>query len=202
MIRIITIIWIMLTYSNCRQSNPKNDLGLKNSIHKVIPESDFPKFDTGNDPVIVVRPTEVDTLELARLSDPLKAIAIYYLTISRMLCDEKTGILTIGLEPGHQVSKNEKILMKKYLPKDSIVDIINNAQSSFFPYSAARITNFEYLTIINCEDTIIVDYSLQFANDTDCYVKGPDYFCLMKINLKHLKETPFCFLISNKPIAF
>ena len=183
----------MLTYSNCRQSNPKNDLGLKNSIHKVIPESDFPKFDTGNDPVIVVRPTEVDTLELARLSDPLKAIAIYYLTISRMLCDEKIGTLTIGLEPGHQVSENEKILMEKYLPKDSIVDVINNAQSSFFPYSDARISNFEYLTIINREDTIVVDYSLQFVNDTDCYVKGPDFYLLKENKFKAIKRNTFLF---------
>jgi len=128
-------------------------------------------------------PGYIDTTEIRKLNEPLKALTAFYAAMGGTMCDGENCKLTTALGLGKQGSHKHKALIKIYFPNDKVAETLLKQNCYLRPSGASTFSDFQYLTIIDFGDTIKVDYNLMYYNHGDIeWTEGPDIY-LFKDNV-------------------
>jgi hypothetical protein len=110
---------------------------------------------------------EINQKDIEKLNEPLRALAAYYSALWGSNCNRDDSCdLTTALGLGKQNSVEHKELLKKWLPKDSVVKKMIN-QDCFVGISGANhFCDYDFLKFEQRQDTLIVNYQ------SNCYDTG------------------------------
>jgi hypothetical protein len=123
-------------------------------------------------------PGDIDTKEIKRLDEPLKALAAFYSAMGGTMCNGDSCELTTELGLGRQGSEQHQSLIRKYFPNDKAAKAVLAQDCYLRPSGASSFSDYEYLTISLSGDTARVSYTLayydrgesSFTKSTDIYL--------------------------------
>lgn len=104
----------------------------------------------------------IDTNEIKKLSEPLKAMAALYSSMAGTSCDTTTCELTTALGLGDQRSEAHKSLIKKYFPNDKVAKVVVKQDCILSRAGSSDFSEYAYLTITSVKDTVEVYYKVDF----------------------------------------
>ncbi|WP_294283574.1 hypothetical protein [uncultured Chryseobacterium sp.] len=157
---------------SCSKNNTKEETALKSSdtVMTVPPEKD----DTPAEEMKELSKTEtyrlvpgskegpgtIDANDIAKLSEPLKAIAALYSGLGGSGCEEGSCGLTTALGLGKQGLQAQKDLVKKWFRKDAAAEQLIEQNFYQAPSSSSNFSDFKYLNFEQKGDTVTVNYNL------------------------------------------
>ncbi len=104
-----------------------------------------------------------------------EALSAFYAAMGGSNCYKDYCDLTTALGFGKQGSEEHKSIIKKYFPNDTVAALVIKQNCYLRPSGASYFSDFEYLTITNKGDTVIVDYKLmQYSHGKTKWTEGPD----------------------------
>ena len=122
-------------------------------------------------------PGQIDPTTIEKLNKPLKALTAFYSAMGGTMCTGEYCDLTTALGLGKQGSKRHKNLIKMYFPKDKVAEIVLKQDCYLRPSGASTFSDFEFHTIFDKGDTVMVDYNLMYYNSGEImWTKGPDKY--------------------------
>lgn len=139
-------------------------------------------------------PGDIDTSEVEKLSEPLRAIAAFYAAMGGTMCTGETCDLTTALGLGKQGSQQHKELIAAYFPNDKVAETVLQQNCYLRPSGASTFSDYEYLYIINLGDTVKVDYSLfSYNRGEETRESGPDVYLFTEQKFSKLKRAIWKF---------
>ena len=134
-------------------------------------------------------PGDIDTNEIKKLNEPLKAVAAFYSSMGGTMCDGETCELTTALGLGKQGSDLQKNLIKSYFPDDKAAKTAIAQDCYLRPSGASTFSDFQYLTLVTRMDTVKVLYVLmRYDHGKSDWIKGPDIYLLQNNKFKTIKR--------------
>ena len=134
-------------------------------------------------------PGNVDSTEVSRLPEYLKALAALYSSVGGSMCNGETCELTTALGLGKQGSDLQKSLLKKYFPNDKIAELVLKQDCYLRPSGASSFSDFQYITITQQGEKVTVDYNLYYySRGKTGYTRGPDSYLYKDHVFKKLKR--------------
>ncbi len=192
--KLTATILLSFILTSCGQTISKEKSVAKNDIYKIILRTEMP--DPEKDPdtgelYTTEIPGEIDTTTIEKLNEPLKALTAFYSAMGGTMCSGEYCDLTTALGLGKQGSDSHKNLIKKYFPKDKVAETVLKQECYLRPSGASSFSDFEFLTITDKGDTVIVDYNLMYYNrgeiewteGLDIYLFNDNKFEKVKRNL-------------------
>jgi hypothetical protein len=118
-------------------------------------------------------PGDIETNTVENLKEPLKGLTAFYSALGGSYCSNDSCDLTTALGLGKQGSNAHKKIIKKYLPNDSVAELLIRQDCYLRPDGASSFNAYEYLTILVVGDTIKADYNLWSYDhgDIKCHKK-------------------------------
>lgn len=181
----------ILTLFSCSKNNNKEEPVLKSSDTVVIapPEKDRTPVEeikeqskTGTYRLITGAKDShgtINTDDIAKLPEPLKAIAALYSGLGGSGCEERSCGLTTALGLGKQGSQAQKELVKKWFQKEAAANQLIEQDFYQTPNSSSNFSDFQALNFEQKGDTVTVNYSLMtYSHGETGYIKGPDQFII------------------------
>ena len=139
-------------------------------------------------------PGEIDTTTIEKLNEPLKALTAFYSAMGGTMCSGEFCDLTTALGLEKQGSEKHKNLIKKYFPNDKVAEAVLKQNCYLRPSGASTFSDFEFLTIIDKGDIVIVEYNLMFYNREKIeWTKGPDKYLFKDNKFENLKRNLWTF---------
>lgn len=124
-------------------------------------------------------PGDINTSDINKLSEPLKAIAALYSGLGGSNCNDGNCELTTALGLGKQGSKEQKDLVKKWFAHNKAADQLIGQDFFQPPNSASNFSDYQYLTFEKNGDTITVNYDLlAYSHGETSHIKGPDTYVI------------------------
>jgi hypothetical protein len=118
---------------------------------------------------------DIDTNEISKLDEALKAVAALYSSMAGTSCDTTTCELTTALGLGDQGSEAHKSLIKKYFPNDKVAKAVIKQDCYLSRAGSSNFSGYEYLTLTKTKDTVTVYYKVDFYNHgEDSMIKNYD----------------------------
>ena len=138
---------------------------------------------------------DINKAVIKKLNEPLIALAAFYSAMGGSRCDGEYCDLTTALQLGSQGSKIHKDLIKKYFPNDKVAETVL-AQDCYLRRSGATsFSDYEFLTLIDKGDTIIVEYNLMsYHRGEHKWTKGPDSYLFKDNKFKKIKRNLWSFV--------
>lgn len=134
-------------------------------------------------------PGDIDTTVIEKLTEPIRALTAFYAAMGGTMCDGENCELTTALGLGKQGSEQHKNIIKKYFPADKVAETVLKQDCYLRPSGASTFSDFEYLTVTDLGDTVIVDYNLIYYNRGDGdWTKGPDTYLFKDNTFKKIKR--------------
>jgi len=131
----------------------------------------------------------IDTTEIKRLDDPLKALTAFYSALAGTNCDTSTCDLTTALGLGTQGSDAHKALIKKYFPNDKLAKEVVAQNCYLRPDGASTFSEYCYLTITTSKGEIKVDFKVYFYDHgNDSYLTRQDTYLFQNHIFKVVKR--------------
>ena len=96
-----------------------------------------------------------------------KAIVALYSSLGGTNCYDLKCDLTMALGLGEQGSDKHKNILKTYFPDDPLVKTIINGQFYISSSSSSNFSEYNYLSIVQKGDTIVVPFELMFYSHGD-----------------------------------
>ena len=132
---------------------------------------------------------EIDTAQIQKLDEPLKAMAALYSAMGGTNCDGQKCELTTALGLGDQESDAHINLIKKYFPDDKVAKAVTGQHCYLRPSGASTFTEYEYLILRQTADTVVVTYiRAAYDHGKMSYIKGPDIYFYSQGRFKMLKR--------------
>jgi len=193
---IATILFIFI-FTNCGQSTPKEKAVSKNDTYKIILKTEMSEPekapDTGERYTTEI-PGKIDITTIEKLNEQLKALTAFYSAMGGTMCNGDYCDLTTALGLGKQGSDKHKNLIRKFFPNDKVAEAVLKQDCYLRPSGASTFSDFEYLTIIDKGDTIVVDYRLMFYNRGEIkWIKGPDIYLFKDNKFEKVKRNLWTF---------
>jgi hypothetical protein len=189
--RIASILFFFILTS-CGQTIPKEKSVAIKDTYKIIlrTEMTVPEKDPDTGELYTTEvPGEIDTSTIEKLNEPLKALAAFYSAMGGSLCNGEYCDLTTALGLGKQGSKNHKSLIKKYFPNDKVAETVLKQDCYLRPSGASTFSDYEFLTIIDKGDTVLVDYKLMYYNRGEIdWIEGPDLYLFKDTKFEKVKR--------------
>lgn len=134
-------------------------------------------------------PGDINASDISKLTEPLLAVAAFYSGLGGTNCTGEECDLTTALGLGKQGSTEHKNIISKWLPRDKAAQQVVSQDCYQRPSGASSFSDYEYLTLEQTGDTIIVKYSLMYWNRGDTKdIKGPDKYLISGNSLTTLKR--------------
>lgn len=134
-------------------------------------------------------PGEIDTLAISGLNEPLRAIAAFYAAMGGSSCNGEECELTSALGLGRQGSEQHKKLLRDYFPGDKVAALLISQDCYLRPSGASTFSDYEYLTIRDAGDTVLIDYRLMYYNQGEVeWLEGPDSYLFRDQKFMKLKR--------------
>jgi len=139
-------------------------------------------------------PGDIDTTVTKKLTEPIRALTAFYATMGGTMCDGENCELTTALGLGKQGSDSHKNLIKKYFPKDKVAEAVLKQNCYLRPSGASSFSDFEFLTITDKGDTVLVDYKLMYYNRGEIeWTEGPDIYVFKDGIFEKIKRNLWTF---------
>jgi hypothetical protein len=133
---------------------------------------------------------DIDTSEINKLNEPLRALTALYSALAGTECDTSTCELTTALGLGSQGSEVHKSLIKKYFPADKLAKNLIIQDCYLRPGGASTFSEYAYLTITQTKDTFKVNYKVNFYDHgNDSYTKRLDVYLLRNNQFKAIHRS-------------
>lgn len=195
--KLIAIILFAFLLTSCGRTIPKEKSVSKNDTYKIILKTVMPEPekdpDTGELYTTEI-PGEIDTTTIAKLNEPLKALTAFYSAMGGTMCSGEFCDLTTALGLGKQGSEKHKNLIKKYFPNDKVAETVLKQDCYLRPSGASTFSDFEFLTIIDKGDKVVVDYNLMIYNRGKIeWTKGPDIYLFKDNKFEKMKRHLWTF---------
>lgn len=193
---IAIILWSFLL-PNCVNNIKKEKSITKNESYSIIKKLEL--IDSQKNPnTEELYNTEIaekiDTNTIGNLNEHLKALAAFYSAMGGTMCSGDFCDLTTALGLGKQGSENHKKLIEKYFPNDKVAEVVLKQDCYLRPSGASTFSDFEFLTIIDKGDTVIVDYSLIVYNRGEIeWTTGPDIYLYNGYDFQKIKRNLWTF---------
>lgn len=195
--KLIAIILFSIILTSCRQTIPKEKLIAKHERYKIILRTEIPEPEKDPETGEIYNteiPGEIDTTTIVRLNEPLKALTAFYSAMGGSYCSEEFCDLTTALGLGKQGSDRHKNLIKKYFPNDKVAETVLKQDCYLRPSGASTFSDYEFLTITDKEDTVLVDYKLMYYNQGEItWREGPDIYLYQDNKFNKLKRNLWTF---------
>ncbi len=195
--KLSSIILLYFILSGCGQSIIKEKSYVKYDQYKIIlsKEMSEPEKDPETGEVYTTEiPGEINTTTIEKLNEPLIALTAFYSSMGGSNCSGEFCDLTTALGLGKQGSDRHKNLIKTYFPNDKVADTILKQDCYLRPSGASTFSDYEFLTIIDKGDTVLVDYKLMFYNRGDVtWTEGPDIYLFKDNKFKMVKRKLWAF---------
>ena len=195
--KLIATILFSLILTSCGQTIQKEKSVAKNDTYKIILRTEMsePEKDPDTGELYTTEiPGEIDTTTIEKLNEPLKALTAFYSAMGGTMCSGEYCDLTTELGLGKQGSDKHKSLIKKYFPNDKVAKTVLKQNCYLRPSGASTFSDFEYLTIVDKGDTVIVDYNLMSYNRGEIeWTKGPDIYLYKDNKFEKLKRNLWTF---------
>ena len=195
--KLLTTILLTFTLTSCGQTIPKEKFVAKNDQYKIILRtemSEAEKDPTTGEIYTTEIPGEIDTTTIQKLSEPLKALTAFYSAMGGTMCSDEHCDLTTALGLGEQGSEKHKNLIIKYFPTDKVAKAVIEQNCYLRPSGASTFSDFEFLTIIDKGDTVVVEYNLMIYNRGKIeWTKGPDIYSFKDKKFTKLKRNLWTF---------
>lgn len=132
----------------------KKDIDTKKYILISLVEKEIPGFKKK------IKLAEINKVDVAKLSEPLKALAAYYSAFAGNNCDKDNCELTSALGLGVQGSDEHKALIKKWFRNDKVANKLI-AQNCFqSPNGSSNFSNYRSLVFEVKNNTININFSI------------------------------------------
>ncbi|GEN76747.1 hypothetical protein CHA01nite_24870 [Chryseobacterium hagamense] len=132
-------------------------------------------------------PGKINADDIAKLTEPLKAIAALYSGLGGSGCEEDSCGLTAALGLGKQGSQAQKNLVRKWFRKDAAAEQLIKQDFYQAPNSSSDFSDFRSLAFRQKGDTVTVDYNLMtYSHGETGYIMGPDRFVIKGNTIKTL----------------
>jgi hypothetical protein len=134
-------------------------------------------------------PGDINSPDISKLTEPLLAVAAFYSGLGGTNCTGEECDLTTALGLGKQGSIEHKRIISKWLPRDQAAKQLIEQDCYQRPSGASSFSDYEYLTIEQTGDTIVVKYNLMHWSRGDIVnIKGPDKYLISGNSLTTLKR--------------
>lgn len=176
---------------SCSKNDKKEEAVLKNSdtIASTLPEKDHTPVEEIKEQAkaetyrLITESKEtpgiIEGNDIAKLSEPLKAIAALYSGLGGSGCEDGNCGLTTALVLGKQDSQPQKDLVKKWFRKDAAAEQLIKQDFYQMPNSSSNFSDFRFLTFEQKGDTVTVNYNLMtYSHGEIDYIQGPDKFVI------------------------
>ncbi len=176
----------------------ERELNMKDS-ERAVQKSAIPKkaditSTTSTKKYILIRkdkviPGNINSSDISKLSEPLLAVAAFYSGLGGTNCTGKECDLTTALGLGKQGSTAHKNIIAKWLPNDKVAKQLIAQDCYQRPSGASSFSDYEYLTLEQSGDTIVVNYSLMYWNTGNSkFFNGPDKYLIKGKTLSTLNR--------------
>ena len=177
---IVTILFSFILTS-CGQKIPNEKSMVKNETYKIIIRTEMPG--------------EIDTTTIEKLNESLKALTAFYSAMGGTMCSGEYCDLTTALGLGKQGSDKHKSIIKKYFPNDKVAETVLKQGCYLRPSGASTFSDFEFLTITDKGDTVLVDYKLMYYNRGEIeWTEGPDIYIFKDNTFEKVKRNLWTFV--------
>lgn len=134
-------------------------------------------------------PGDIISSNISTLTEPLLAVAAFYSGLGGTNCTGETCDLTTALGLGKQGSAEHKNIISKWLPRDKAAQQVVAQDCYQRPSGASSFSDYEYLTLEQTGDTIVVKYDLMvWSRGNTENIKGPDKYLISGTSLTTLKR--------------
>jgi hypothetical protein len=195
--KLITTILLSFILISCGQTISKEKPVSKNDHYKIILRTEMsePEKDPETGELYSTEiPGEIDTTTIEKLNEPLKALTAFYSAMGGSYCSGEFCDLTTALGLGKQGSEKHKTLIQNYFPKDKVAEMVLQQDCYLRPSGASTFSDYEFLTIIDKGDTVVVEYNLMVYNRGEIeWTKGPDTYLFKENKFKKLKRNLWAF---------
>lgn len=196
-LKLIATILLLFILTNCGQTIPQEKPVVKNDQYKLISKTEMSELKKDSDSDIIYTteiPGKIETTTIEKLNEPLRALTAFYSAIGGSNCNGEFCDLTSALGLGKQGSDRHKNLIKKFFPKDKVAETVLKQDCYLRPSGAATFSDFEFLTIVDKGDTVVVDYNLIFYDRGEIEsTKGPDLYLFKDNKFEKLKRNLWKF---------
>lgn len=145
-----------------------------------------------NDEDLVINPSvvKVDNNTIKKLTEPQKGLLALYSAMGGSNCTNETCDLTTALGLGKQGSDLHKNMIKKYFPNDKRAQYIIDYNCYLRPSGASSFSEFDYLSILDREDTVTVNYTLYYVTGLEANTtNGRDVYIFKNNVFKAISRT-------------
>jgi hypothetical protein len=196
--KLIAIILFSFILTICGQTIPKGKYVTKNDTYKIILRTEMPEpekdSETGELYTTEI-PGEIDTTTIEKLNEPLKALTAFYSAMGGTMCSGEYCNLTTALGLGKQGSEKHKSLIEKYFPNDKVAETVLKQNCYLRPSGASSFSDYEFLTITDKGDTVLVDYKLMYYNRGEIeWTEGPDIYMFKDNEFEKIKRNLWSFV--------
>lgn len=195
--KLIATILLSFILTNCGQTIPQEMPVAKNDQYKIILRTEMsePEKDPETGELYTTEiPGEIDTTTIEKLNEPLKALTAFYSAIGGSYCSGELCDLTTALGLGKQGSDRHKNLIKTYFSNDKVAETVLKQDCYLRPSGASTFSDYEFLTITDKGDTVLVDYKLMYYNHGEItWTEGPDIYLFKDNKFKMLKRNLWTF---------
>jgi hypothetical protein len=190
--KLIATILISFLLTNCGQTTSKDKSVAKNDTYKIILRTEMsePEKDSDTGELYATEiPGEIDSATIEKLNEPLKALTAFYSAMGGTMCSGDFCELTTALGLGKQGSDKHKNIIMKYFPNDKVAETVIKQNCYLRPSGASSFSDYEFLTIIDKRDTVLVDYKLMIYNRGEIeWIEGPDLYLFKNNKFEKLKR--------------
>lgn len=194
--KVLASLLICLYLVACGHTTQKENKPFKNNmqsrIYKIILKTYLsePEQDIDTKEIYTTEiPGKVNTDEVQKLDEPLRALSAFYSALGGTMCDGEHCDLTTELGLGKQGSEKHKSLIRKYFLNDKVAEVVLKQDCYLRPSGASSFSDYEFLTITVLEDTIKVDYKLMHYDHGNIkWSKGPDLYIFKKGKFEKIRR--------------
>ena len=195
--KLTATILLSFLLTNCGQTISQEKSVAKNDQYKIILRTEMPEPEkdpeTGEIYTTEI-PGEIDTTTIEKLNEPLIALTAFYSAMGGSYCSGEFCDLTTALGLGKQGSDKHKNAITKYFPNDKVAETVLKQDCYLRPSGASTFSDYEFLTITDKGDTVLVDYKLMHYNSGEItWIEGPDIYLLSENKFKKVKRNLWTF---------
>lgn len=195
--KLIATILLSVLLTSCGQTISQDKAVAKNEQYKIIVRTEMPEPEKDPETGELYSteiPGEIDTMTIEKLNEPLKALTAFYSAMGGSYCSGDFCDLTTALGLGKQGSDKHKSPIIKYFPNDKVAETVLKQDCYLRPSGASTFSDYEFLTIIDKGDTVVVEYNLMVYNRGEIeWIKGPDTYLFKDNKFKKLKRNLWTF---------
>ncbi len=192
------IILTLFLLTSCNQTKIFKKNALQNDIYEIVvltKLSEPEKYLETGEKYKTLIPGEIDTTTIKKLNGPLIALTAFYSAMGGTMCDGENCELTTALGLGKQGSDKHKHIIKKYFPDDKVAETLLKQNCYLRPSGASSFSDYEFLTITDKGDTVLVDYKLMYYNRGEIeWTEGPDIYIFKDNKFEKIKRNLWSYV--------